>query len=535
MSSIFDLKTNVNQLKSSNNAVIQNSYDQVSASRSIAGANFPNGNIEFPFELSSGKYWVPNRSYMRVRMSLTSDGTNQLYSRENIGLNMNPIPNLFQSGEFRIQGTTVSRCSDYMAQIDTLEKRLYKSKSWLDGLGKSLNFMGADVKERIQEVSADGLVPSNNATDFQAVNRTTLGFDAATTFAYTQASSTITFADGAGEDVPDVRLVFPVGSYIRVQTAAGLANEILRVVSTPTALTLTVAVDVPPADVAAAASDFDKIVFQAKPSRRVRDVELIWQPPLSIFKVGQALPCGKYELSLNPHSVDSYKKRVIESLLADKTAGTNFDVSITDIYLMVHTLEGPRTDSLSYFLDLENSRVQQEQIDTTSFSAKQFSVSPSTYALTVAFQDGRCGTNSLVSSSKFKSYNAALTSEEELKLNRFYLNYAGENMPKRDSDPAFSTAVDYTAQRYVESMMNGGNFYSSGSAETIEEWQERGPYYHFLTPKEGTDRSTRLTVNQQFNAADVANMRLLVVDHYRSVAKIDIDNGRVINVQLQES
>jgi hypothetical protein len=177
----------------------------------------------------------------------------------------------------------------------------------------------------------------------------------------------------------------------------------------------------------------------APPSRRVGSFETVWQPPLSLFKVGHALPSGRYELVLNPQTATSFQRRAIESILGQASksptlpGGTpaDYKVKIVSMYMYCSTVEGPRADDITYLLDLEQTRCQSEKIDNPNFAQKNFDVSPSTYALSVAYQDLRAGENTAISASKFKSYDNAggglipTGVSEELKLSRFFLNYAG--------------------------------------------------------------------------------------------------------------
>jgi len=52
---------------------------------------------------------------------------------------------------------------------------------------------------------------------------------------------------------------------------------------------------------------------------------------------------------------------------------------------------------------------------------------------------------------------------------------------------------------------------------------------------DGTDRSTRVNVHQQFNGADVVNMRLLLFDHSKQVGRVRVQDGRVVDVQLEDA
>jgi len=105
-----------------------------------------------------------------------------------------------------------------------------------------------------------------------------------------------------------------------------------------------------------------------------------------------------------------------------------------------------------------------------------------------------------------------------------------------DANPEFVAGKDYTTQRYVESQIYSGAYYDTGGAETIEEFHDRGAYYYFSWPRDGTDRSTRVNVHQKFEAGtDITNMRLLLFDHSKQVGRIRIQDGRVIDVQLEDA
>jgi hypothetical protein len=536
--SVYDLKTSVSELASSNGGVARMEYQQLPPTRDITNNNFPNGAIHFRWQMSGLKRWQPSKSYMRVRCQLgKADGT-QLDLSDGIAPNMGLCASLFQSMEFRINDKTVSRVSDFVPQIDALETRLTKSKAWLDSIGASLNFWQPDFKERQLTVASDSSNEIKSEVVVQGVDLP--GFDATTTIAISADTGLLTF----GATVP-AALPFVVGDEIEIDTAAGSYR--LGVAAVDNGANQLKISEAKTVAVAAGVIPFRRIrtsISHEDNARKMNYIELVWQPPLSIFKVNEALPSGKYELVLNPQTASVYQKAAIESLV-DKvanvgtvgapSAGSNFIFNITDMYMYLHTLEGPREDDITYLLDLAQTRCQTDKIDSVSFQQKNFDVSPSTYGLTVAYQDLRSGNQSNVSASKFKTFNAAVDASEELKLTRFYINYAGQNLPAPDADPEFVEGKDWTAQRYTETQLYSGAYFDTGGAESIEEWQERGAYYHFKWPRDGTDRSTRVTVHQQFaTGADMTNTRVLLFDHSRQVASVQVKAGRVVDVRVED-
>lgn len=524
--SIFDLKTSSKELASSNDNMSKMSYEQISPTRDIVGNNFANGDIHFKWENSGQKWWVPSRTYFRLRCSLTRGDGTQLTNSDNIAPTMGLASTLFQSAEFRINGKTVSRVSDFMPQVDALENRLNKSVSWLDGVGKTTNFWGSDFKVRQTDVTSDGKIPRKSE---EKVGRLDLGFAPAQRFdmsiagLLTQSVSTV---------LP-LTNVFNIGDFIDINLGSGVVRLKIITVGANTLQTDYVSATTL---VAAAVLPFSRVRVD-EAGRNVSEFEITWTPPLSIFKIEHAMPSGSYEILLSPQPSSVYQKSAIESVFVDKAVGdtaNDFRFSMVDMFLYNNILEGPRMDTGTYLLDLEETNCQSEKIDNPSFAQKNWDVSPSTYALTVAYQDIRAGTNTRTPSSKFISFNAGLTGREEQKLNRWYINYAGANYPSPDADPNFVAGNDYTTQRYTESIMYSGSYYDVGGAESLKEWQDRGSYYHTTIPRDGTDRSTRVSVWQQFQTGtDTANLRVLLFSHYRQTAIVTMSNGRVTDVRVE--
>jgi len=538
MASIFDLKTSVSSLEDANQGTSQMMYEQYPPTRDVTGNSFPNGAIHIRWQNSGQKWWVPSRSYIRMRVTLTkADGATQLDLADDVAPNMGLCANLFQSAEFRIADKTVSRVSDYMPQVDALETRICKSKSWLDSVGASSNWWQGEFKQRQIAVASDS---SNEQKSEVSTGRLALGFAAANTVAIAVDTGVLTVAAGGGAAPPDLTTIFQAGDEIEINVGGNVGLVKYRVSAIPSATTLQLN-NLKGIAVGAANLDFSRIrtsVSKVDDARNVKEFELIWQPPLSIFKISHAMPAGKCELVLNPQTTSQFRKRAIESLLADKAAGVagafNFDVK--DMYLYVSTVNGPRADDVTYLLDLEETRCQVDVVDGTNFTQKNFDVSPSTYALTTCFQDDRAGNLTQYSASKFKINN----DESELRLNRLFINYAGQNRPSPDADPKYNVgdARDYTTQRYAETQLYSGGYYDCGGAETLTEWQERGPYYYFSWPRDGTDRSTRVAVHFGFEVipgAPLNNGRVLLFDHAKKVARVRVQDGRVVDVQVEDA
>ena len=167
-----------------------------------------------------------------------------------------------------------------------------------------------------------------------------------------------------------------------------------------------------------------------------------------------------------------------------------------------------------------------------------FEISPSSYALTVALQDDRVGSDTRFSAMKFKVNNG-----DELRLNKLQVRYANENKPKTQANwtfnkdlSAFGTAdnaVDQLAQRYVDTYLYNGRYFSDAGPETLEEYIERGPMYFFSWPKPGSDTSTSVVVDVGFRS-NINNANMILAHHKKRVAIVKIQNGEVVSVQVHD-
>ena len=209
------------------------------------------------------------------------------------------------------------------------------------------------------------------------------------------------------------------------------------------------------------------------------------------------------------------------------------------------TIEGERVDDLIYYLDLEITNYQSQNLQiTTSLSKQYFDVPPLTHALTVCYQNRNAGIDMRQSSSRFvcngydsKTNEYTGVDNLELTLQRLFVTYGGRSYPQPDADPSYvvGNASDYTTQRYIETITNSGGLFSEGGTESIQEHQKRGSIHHISCPKDGSDRSTRVVVNQQFSTDFANQANVVLFSHSKSTAMISVVRGLVVDVQLLES
>ena len=280
------------------------------------------------------------------------------------------------------------------------------------------------------------------------------------------------------------------------------------------------------------------VLKRPEPSRRLNAFEVIWKPMcLSVFKYSGALPVGKYELICTPHNDNgnNLQIRAVETPVHNITSAdqTTYNFTVSDCRFYAAQVVGERVEDMTYYIDLENTRVQMGLIKKTQGLSKDYyDVSPTTYGLTVAYQDVAAGIDTRRSCSRF-----TVGDNKELQITRLFLQYAGKSFPQPDADPSFKIGKqeDYTTQRYIETSINSGAYFSGGGGESIKSWQKRGAIHYFSTPKDGQDRCTRVTVNQQFATKFDDEANLMLFDHSKQCCKVTVQRGLVVSAEVLDA
>ena len=558
--SIFSLKTDPGQLSSANDGVSDYKFLEVQPTRDVTGNAFPNGLFRMEWENSGTQWWIPSRSYLRMRCQLAHGDSSQLLVSDQVAPNINLAANLFQSIELQINGKTISKCSDHVGEVDTLEQRLHKSKSWTDSVGASINWLQESLEDRISQVSLDG---KKNTTEREFVAKSSdpsFNMPATTRIALATSSgnsSTCTFSKltqtvlFTAAEVAAWNAKVKVGDILALDLGDVVVRSALVLNADGTSYFIcTTAVN----DSTGPMYSFN--VYRNKPSRRVKQFEIIWRPMcLSIFKYGGALPTGKYSLVLTPYNAsgNNYQIRAVEipksiavgNIPVFGTSASSLSFNVLDTRFYRATIEGERVEDLTYYLDLENTSYQSQNLQiTTSLTKQYFDVPPLTHALTVAYQNRNAGIDLRQSSSRFVCHGYDSKTNEftgvvnnELTLQRIFVTYGGRSYPQPDGDPSYivGSAADYTTQRYIETITNSGGLFSEGGTESIQEWQKRGSYHHISCPRDGSDRSTRVVLNQQFSSDFSNQANIVLFAHSKSTAMVSVVRGLVVDVQVLDS
>ena len=112
------------------------SYQRIESSSGFNSTNPAGTSHLFRVQPSGLRWWVPSRSYFRVRCKIENAlGAAPADSGPAMGF----CGNFVNTMEVRIGGTVVSQINTNMAQIDAMHNRSTKSGTWLNDAGNELN------------------------------------------------------------------------------------------------------------------------------------------------------------------------------------------------------------------------------------------------------------------------------------------------------------------------------------------------------------------------------------------------------------
>ena len=566
MKTIFDLPEKPTDIVTANQGMANLHYDEIQPLRNvtdIAGnPRFSNGVITMRWHYNNGQWYLPNRSYIKMVIQITR-GANDRDNAADAPNDGNPLNkdfklaaamglphSIIQQVQYKIKDKVVEQITNNYAQVAAYKTRYERQKTWLGSIGQNTNFWNPEFRARMQEITDDGDGADELKTNFLDL-RTAAGgapLDTEEFRILVNAENVVEYrlaadANVGAQDLRDL-VNLRIGDYFLYNTATNpnVRAKIIDITASTIVLDRNLVVQ--------AAQDILGTAWIAAkpPSRRLRTFELYFQPCLSLYQLPHALPGGsKHELDILAFPDTVYQKNGVESLGVDLTHNNNFRFLVKDIRLYNATCQGPLVDRMERILDLEETRCQILEITTTAPNQIAIDVSPSTNRLGFAFQDNRVGQNTIYSNTKFKIGQQQL----ELGLTKFYMRYGGLQLPNPDYDPQYNENnldlaggalknTDQISELWIRNLMYNGAYYDS-SAETLEDWKQRGIYTSWPIVKTATDRESRAYVKIGFeNLTDaqklevVNNGKLLVFDTYRKVAILKMINGDLQEILVND-
>lgn len=508
----------MDEVKSATSKLTKASYIQRTPDKSVNGPEFENGDITYSFNVSGNSWWVPSKSYFSIRCRL---GKNGAYDQPNLADQVAPSPmfvsGLFDSVDFRIENNSVSRIGSRLPQVWATRNRLTRSNAWRETIGRQ-TFMDPSFENRQQLIAADA----------GTVDKAGLGFTgtASTATLEMDTAGNITVAVAAGGTAPDLTATFVVGDAITITIGDNTLNFTVNSVTDATHMVVgdgctTVAI------VATAAFAITRTRAGGEAGRNF--VEVPFQLPLGIFDVDRPMPPGNYSFVFSPNT---NKKGVSSLQTPEGVANTVADIEVRNMFLYLNIVEGetPPRD-YTHYLDLQEVRCQQQALQSSTGEQQlDYIVSPSTYALTMAFQQQAAGSSTQYPPQLFK-----LQDSEHLSMNRFRLQYANQTQPKPDGDPEYASNRDWLAKTYNDTMMMSNLAFAPGGCEKYEDWKTGyGPLFHYMFLKPAGDTDTAATIAVTMNTQPTSG-NMLLFDWSSSVSQIQYRDGRVISVQTENA
>jgi hypothetical protein len=564
MRSIFDLKTKPSELSSSNQGLSNYKYQEIQSLRSVFGDKFSDSEIVYRWTYGSQKYWIPNKSYLRLRMKLSNPDGSKISATKGVTWAMNTVPLLFQSSTYKIADQTVCQITQNLPQVDTLKNRQKRSDSWLQGIGNDINNWGHTYAQRERNLlTAGGKDASvlNKYKDWGAII-TESNLDALDTVAVIIDPSgnglyNINFTDNAGSDL-DLTLLKNVNvgdiiiyesdslnlGVVTTEKSSGVITEIsaTQIKFIPDLTAHQVALGAVTAD-KFKASLYRHDFYDEDDSQLAQSVELIWFPPLSIFDLETAIPCAstKHEFTITSYPETVYQKNCVESRGRSVTNSTdagddNFLLTIEDMRFYILTCDSNKIqDNFDFLLDLNEVQCQITPITSTQ-QQQSLDVVPSTNGLTLCFQDPSTLNDTRYSMSKFK-----VRDEIERKLVRYYLRYEGqvrnpdwEGVFDRVGTSNITGAKDTMKDLYLRTKVYDGTYFME-NPESYETWSSRGLYIFHPFPKTQSSKNTRVYAQVNFSdlldgSGNAVEPFMLLFSHYKKVVICTVQNGRIISV-----
>lgn len=575
---------------------VELNFREVTCKRSVQNVSFSRGIQDFDFSVSGKNAFIPSLSYFVIDVTLTSrvtqarrfvngvkaagvtfvatGGYRRPYYADGVAFADHFGSTLYNNAFFRAGNSDVSLITQYIPQAGVLKSRLDKSGAWSKNIGRIVMHDDADFDRRRKYVSMDGKFhedglsnPSYNSAVLlsgtgvaSSTNGATLAWAAATglsAWVCTTGATDVNMAT-SGLEVGDI---IQATSNARVYKL--LVTSILSAVVGPANLTSVVFYstsigDGSTVDNAAAGATVVTLWKACDASCGFNTTQIMFQPPLGIFSEANPISGGDFKISLNPSP--SYKRNGVQTLtpltpVEDGNPGSlltsDYDLVINDVKFYVCTIKSDVSPSGVIPLSLIEMAVINKTMNTGGGSQNlDFTVPPSTLALTVFLQMGNASTNTYIPATKFYTGinleapvipdTDPLTGEPSELYNNFANRIQGlqvtygsvtKTQTLYPSALDTKTGVNKNIQRFLQSIQYSGKITSEGGSESHPQYLERGNYWHFDFSKDKNDTSSYVNVQIDFGTLSVPpSTQLFLVAHYSRQCEVSYENGFITQV-----
>lgn len=275
----------------------------------------------------------------------------------------------------------------------------------------------------------------------------------------------------------------------------------------------------------------------AKDTKGRNTKSFVWQPALGIMDVSQPLGAGEYDIQLNPSQ--DYQKAAIDTFNDSAApdgkelgaASGQVELEVVDIRFYACVVRVNLPSSGVETLHLMEMMVQTANVDTGGGEInEEVSVPSSTRALTLFVQDQQAGKTTSVPPSKFHIAGAN-ANKNAIAVTDYQIEYAGMTKPTVRYSSDYSPGVMTIQQRYINSALESGQYFNPSGFETLNEYLERGPFFHESFVKSADNLATRAHVVANYKNPFDQAARLFVVAHYSRTIQITRQHGLIVDLR----
>jgi len=557
-------------------------FREITCKRGVSGAVFDRGVQDFDFSVSGKHAFIPSLSYfvitsrlsVRTRTAPVDTGTQG--QNPVPGGSVIPAPNgtlrvpylsdqiayadhfgscLYNNCFFRAGNSDISTISQYIPQAAVLKTRLDKSGAWCKYIGRDLNQDDPDFTRRMHKVSLDGTFHEDGLTVQKTLKIrpliTSAGLacvsnTAGNQAAYVAATQLLTFSGGAGTQVDVLASALAQNDIIAIANGASppFLVKIVEILTTTTCLAQPI--NVAGGNVAIAADNVLQCYAPGDPRCGFNQIQTVFQPPLGIFSTVNPISGGDFKITLNPNP--SYKTASVQSNW-NLTAGLDYDLEIDNVLFYACQIRADVSPTGIIPLSLLEMSVLNKSLSGLSAGGSQnidFTVPPSTLALTVFVQSTKAGTQSIYPPTQFYSAsgsNQTYSNDNNIVNNIQYIQVTYGSVTKTQTlyssqyrplstGLLSDNGINFNIQRWLQSIQYSGKITSDGGSESHQNYLDRGNYWHFDFSRDKNDTSSYVNVQLSFNSPQTIDPsdQLFIVAHYSRQAEIQYENGFITQV-----
>lgn len=410
------------------------------------------------------------------------------------------------------------------------------------------NFPGGPLEFRWSVGGQKAFYPSKS---FFRVKMSVVMLDGAAAAAQPNVASTVTFAEN-----PVAGLFSGADFQVGNQSVSAITTQLAQIDSLKKRLTKSHAwmESIGASSAGLIPFDSDRLTAVASdapdagPDNAKNSRVFTWVPPLGIFDyemeskhgvAAGAMAAGQYALVMTPQPDGLYQRSAAYATNANRAPGAanGFNLTVDEITFFAATAATPHPGgNYSQSLNLREIALfgKSGVVAGTASATIDYTIPNSTDAISVFAQTTLAGSDIRSPVGRFKGVlpgggvNALYTSDP---LRTLQISYAGENKPSQNYTSTQTAASEQLTQRYLDTMLHSGLFWSEGGGETLSEWLMRGGVYHYSWDKDASDRSTQAQVTISYDAPGLeANMNIFLAAWHNRHTQITVKSGFVTEV-----